>query len=106
VKWVAIVSAVVALGLAGCSGETTSDESSGSGPSDLEQKVYQVMSDVLETDASGVHCYETGNDLGGLPLARCEFDDGTTPGCYNAETGEDLTVPGRSPEPKIPECWP
>jgi hypothetical protein len=94
-----------AFGLVGCGGETSREKASG-GPSELEQKVAAVMSDVLETDASGVHCYETGNYLQGIPLARCEFDDGTTPGCYDAETGADVTVPGRSPEPKIPECWP
>jgi hypothetical protein len=52
-----------------------------------------------------VYCTETGNYFAGEPLANCTFGDGTPGGCYSARTGGDLTVPGRSERPKLPECW-
>jgi hypothetical protein len=96
-------SAVIATGAVGCSGDSGGQQSPSSGLADLEIKV----ADVMGMDASSVHCFETGHVFLGEPLASCSFDDGTPGGCYNARTGDDLTVPARSEhdETEFPECW-
>ena len=113
-KFVAIIVSGVVIGLVALFNRDSSNDSLPAlkrnvapGPSELERQVYEVMRPVLSVGAAGVHCHETGNYLeGSIRLARCTFDDGTLTGCYDADTGADVTLPGRSVKPKLRECWP
>jgi hypothetical protein len=91
--------AVLALALSGCAG---SGGHSVGQPTQLEIKVANLTG----TDPARVRCHKTGHSFNGEPLASCTFDDGTG-GCYDANTGKDLTVPARARYngSQLPECW-
>ena len=97
-RQILLLALVAALAGCGGSGSGGSDQ-----PSALEQKVAQ---DAGAIDPTRVHCRATKHSFEGEPLASCSFDDGTG-GCYDANTGQDLTVEVRARfnAAQRPECW-